>query len=185
MSKIKIALIILGLVLFPIAVQVLFCFHAPVRVLEANWTAGEILTYVGTAFLGFIAFIQNDSLKKANDEAQEKLAQLTSEANELSVLARIIDYELNKKITLPQTILITLFSIIMILAAVNIPALGILTISVSSLFVVIAALSDSKGVFVSFAINPNFWNCEPLTDIRSPLLYMDCIVLRLSLLLLF
>lgn len=104
MSKIKIALIILGLVLFPIAVQVLFCFHAPVRVLEANWTAGEILTYVGTAFLGFIAFIQNDSLKKANDEAQEKLAQLTSEANELSVLARIIDYELNKKATLLEDI---------------------------------------------------------------------------------
>lgn len=59
---------------------------------------------------------------------------------------------MNKKITLPQTIVITLFTIIMILVAVNIPALSILTISVSSLFVVIAALSDTKGIFISFAM---------------------------------
>lgn len=52
--------------------------------------------------------------------------------------------------TLPQTAVITLFSIIMILAIFNVPGLSILSIGVSALFVVIAALSDSKGIFMSF-----------------------------------
>ncbi|MBU5335375.1 DUF2232 domain-containing protein [Intestinibacter bartlettii] len=57
---------------------------------------------------------------------------------------------MNKKMTLPQTAVITLFSIIMILAIFNVPGLSILSIGVSALFVVIAALSDSKGIFMSF-----------------------------------
>lgn len=56
---------------------------------------------------------------------------------------------MNKKLTLPQTVIITLFCMVMILAIFDIPELGILSIGVSSLFVVIAALSDSKGIFIS------------------------------------
>ncbi len=59
---------------------------------------------------------------------------------------------MNKKLTLPQTILITLFCIVMILAIFNVPGLSIFSIAVSALFVVIATLSDSKGIFVSVAM---------------------------------
>ncbi|WP_455543717.1 DUF2232 domain-containing protein [Intestinibacter sp.] len=70
---------------------------------------------------------------------------------------------MNKKMTLPQTMLITLFSIIILWAIYNVPGLSILAIGVSALFVVIATLSDSKGILVSimmvilglvFLINP-------------------------------
>ena len=59
---------------------------------------------------------------------------------------------MNKKLTLPQTIIITLFCIMMILAIFNMPQLGIFSIGVSALFVVIATLSDSKGIFISIAM---------------------------------
>ena len=59
---------------------------------------------------------------------------------------------MNKKLTLPQTIIITLFCIMMILAIFNMPQLGIFSIGVSALFVVIATLSDRKGIFISIAM---------------------------------
>ena len=96
--------IIIGLILFPIVVQGLFCLHPHYRFLVANWSAGEILTYVGTAFLGFVAYVQNENMKEANDKAQDELAKLSSESNELSILARIIDYELNKKADIEKSI---------------------------------------------------------------------------------
>lgn len=59
---------------------------------------------------------------------------------------------MNKKLTLSQTIIITLFCMAMILAIFDIPQLGILSIGVSALFVVIATLSDGKGIFVSIVM---------------------------------
>ena len=59
---------------------------------------------------------------------------------------------MNKKLTLPQTLLITLFCIAMILAIFDIPGLNILTIGVSALFVVIATLADNKGIFLSIVM---------------------------------
>lgn len=56
---------------------------------------------------------------------------------------------MNKKLTLSQTILITLFCVAMILAIFDIPGLSILTIGVSALFAVVSTLSDNKGIFVS------------------------------------
>lgn len=59
---------------------------------------------------------------------------------------------MNKKLTLSQTIIITLFCMVMIFATFDFPQLGILSIAVSVLFVVIATLSDGKGVFISIAM---------------------------------
>lgn len=70
---------------------------------------------------------------------------------------------MNKKLTLPQTILITLTCIAMVLAIFDVPGLAMLTPVVSAMFVVITMMSDSKGIFVSvvmvvlaliFFINP-------------------------------
>lgn len=59
---------------------------------------------------------------------------------------------MNKKLTLPQTLLITLLCVAMILAIFDVPGLSILTIGVSALFVVIATLADNKGIFLSIVM---------------------------------
>ena len=82
---------------FPVIIQGLFCLTAPCRFLEANWSAGEILTYVSTVFLGIIAAWQNKMLKESNDKSQDRLEKLTSEANTLSYKAKVVEYELGKK----------------------------------------------------------------------------------------
>lgn len=82
---------------FPVIIQGLFCLNAPWRFLEANWSAGDILTYVGTVFLGIIAAWQNERLKESNDKSQDRLEKLTSEANKLSYMAKVVEYELGKK----------------------------------------------------------------------------------------
>ena len=59
---------------------------------------------------------------------------------------------MDKKLTLSQTALITLFCVAMILAIFDIPGLSILTIGVAALFAVIGALSDNKSIFMSIAM---------------------------------
>lgn len=91
-------------VIIPIIVQGAFCLTTPYRFLQANWSAGEVLTYFGTVFLGAIAAWQNERLKQANDDSQAKLERLTSEANQLSYISKVIEYELIKKSNLESCI---------------------------------------------------------------------------------
>lgn len=56
---------------------------------------------------------------------------------------------MNQKLTLPQTILITIVSIILINLASLVPGIGALLILVSSLFVVIGTLCDVKQIITS------------------------------------
>ncbi len=93
----NVLLILIGLIGVPFVVQWLFCLQTPYRYFVANWSAGEILNYVGTSFLGLMVFIQNENLKERNDAAQKEIAQTAAMANELTVLSKIIDYELAKK----------------------------------------------------------------------------------------
>lgn len=103
--------LVIGCVVFLLAIHVLFSIPAPHRLLRANWGAGDVLTFVGTALLGWLAIWQNEELKASNDESQERLEKMTidanhltmeanklaSEANKLSSLGRIVEYELIKK----------------------------------------------------------------------------------------
>lgn len=86
MKKNNIVRIIILTVVFPLIIQGLFCLHPKNPIFIANWTAGEILTYMGTVFLGVVAVIQNENATK-----------LAMKSNELSIWARRIDYELGKK----------------------------------------------------------------------------------------
>lgn len=82
-------------ILFAGLVHVLFSINASdcLPCLEAKWSAGDILTYVSTISLGLLAVWQNKRFKEENDASQQRLEDLTREANELSLKTRIIGIE--------------------------------------------------------------------------------------------
>ena len=80
-------------VLFAFVIHCLFSKEAPTEWLGAEWSAGEILTYTSTVALGLLALWQNKRFKKANDEAQERMEELTKYANELTLKSQIIESE--------------------------------------------------------------------------------------------
>ena len=90
--------------LFALAIHVLYYFPAPFDFFVHKWEAGDILTYVSTIALSLLAVWQNQKFKEESDqtqaamerqnkEAQDRLERISMEANELSVISRIIDQE--------------------------------------------------------------------------------------------
>ena len=90
--------------LFAVIIHVLFSIAAPCEFLVGKWGAGDILTYVSTIALGLLAIWQNQRFKEENDkvqelmdkqntDAQERMAKLTQQANELAVISKIIEAE--------------------------------------------------------------------------------------------
>ena len=76
-----------------IFVHIVFSIDAPFEWLEAKWTAGDLLTYVSTIALALLAVWQNYKMDEENDITQQRLEKLASQANELSVISKIIEIE--------------------------------------------------------------------------------------------
>lgn len=87
---------IIASIVFAILIHILFVTDAPCDKLQAQWGAGDILTYASTVALGLLAVWQNQKFKEENDKAQERLEELTKQANELSIIGRIIDNKSKK-----------------------------------------------------------------------------------------
>ena len=83
-------------IVFAILIHILFVTDAPCDKLQAQWGAGDILTYTSTVALGLLAVWQNQKFKEENDKAQERLEELTKQANELSIIGRMIDNKSKK-----------------------------------------------------------------------------------------
>lgn len=83
-------------ILFAIIVQWLFSKPASSEIFHAKWGAGDILTYASTVALGLLAVWQNQKFKEENDKAQERLEELTKQANDLSIIGRMIDNKSKK-----------------------------------------------------------------------------------------
>lgn len=60
---------------------------------EAKWGAGDILTYVSTISLGLLAVWQNKKFKEESDESQERMEKLAAQANEQTVVNKVIEHE--------------------------------------------------------------------------------------------
>lgn len=58
-------------VIFLIAVQVLFCIPAPCKWLEATWEAGDLISFVGTIVLGFVAISQTQKANKMTERLMD------------------------------------------------------------------------------------------------------------------
>lgn len=82
---------IVASIVFAILIHILFVTDAPCDKLQAQWGAGDILTYASTVALGLLAVWQNQKFKEENDKSQERLEKLTIQANELAVIGKIID----------------------------------------------------------------------------------------------
>lgn len=80
-------------ILFAIIIHLLFHWETDIEILHAKWEAGDILTYVSTVALGLLAVWQNKRFKEENDVAQERLEKLTAQANEISMINKIIEIE--------------------------------------------------------------------------------------------
>lgn len=87
---------IIASIVFAILIHILFVTDAPCDKLQAQWGAGDILTYASTVALGLLAVWQNQKIKEENDKAQERLEELTKQANELSIIGRMIDNKSKK-----------------------------------------------------------------------------------------
>lgn len=62
---------VLACVVFLAIVQVLFTIKAPCKWLEAEWGAGDIISFVGTIVLGFIAVTQTQKANKVAESAHK------------------------------------------------------------------------------------------------------------------
>lgn len=87
---------IVASIVFAILIHILFVTDAPCDKLQAQWDAGDILTYTSTVALGLLAVWQSQKFKEENDKAQERLEELTKQANELSIIGRMIDNKSKK-----------------------------------------------------------------------------------------
>lgn len=89
--------LIIGCVVVPLVINCLFDIHAE-GILIAKWKAEDalaysagVLSFIGMIVLGYISYEQ---AKNANQMA-ELAAKSASDANEISLVSRIIDYETN------------------------------------------------------------------------------------------
>ncbi|MCD7883791.1 MAG: hypothetical protein LUI87_08850 [Lachnospiraceae bacterium] len=74
-------------------IQILFSINAPCDFLVAKWSAGDILSYIGTVSLGVIALWQNSTFQEENEKSQERLKDIALRANELVLTSKIVEYE--------------------------------------------------------------------------------------------
>ena len=77
----------ISVISFLLIVHVLFNAHPKTKWLEAVWTPGDLLTFVGTVVLGYIAVYQT---KRANDMT-EKANQIAEQATQTS--SRLMDLQ--------------------------------------------------------------------------------------------
>lgn len=53
----------------------------------------QAISAIGTIFLAYVAIRQNERFKEENDKTQERLEKIALNANELSVIGKVIEYE--------------------------------------------------------------------------------------------
>lgn len=84
---------IISSISFAFIIHCLFSENAQNEWFVAKWSAGDILTYVSTIALGLLAVWQNNKFKEENDESQERMETLTTKANELAIISKVIEHE--------------------------------------------------------------------------------------------
>lgn len=83
-------------IIFALFIHILFKIKTGPEYLKAEWEAGDILTYVSTVALGLLALWQNKRFKEENDISQARLEKLTEQANEQTIINKIIEIESGK-----------------------------------------------------------------------------------------
>lgn len=91
-------LVIVCFAIVPLIINWLFMQISPIDILTARWTAGDTLVYVagvlafiGTVTLGFVSYTQNQNANKISQNS----IKIAEKANEINIITRIIDFEMN------------------------------------------------------------------------------------------
>ncbi len=100
MKSKKSIILIIASVATVIIIHFIFNLHPHNEWWVAKWGAGDLLTYLGTMALGWLAIMQNEELKKSNEESEKQLKDINEKANEINVISKIIEYEIAKKATI-------------------------------------------------------------------------------------
>lgn len=86
---------VIASILYAFIIHCLFSYYPSNTWLIAKWTAGEILTYASTVSLGLLAVWQNKKFQEENDIAQDRLESIIKYSNELSIIGKICEYEVD------------------------------------------------------------------------------------------
>ena len=81
-------------ILYAFIIHCLFSVYPENPWLVAKWSAGDILTYVSTVSLGLLAVWQNKKIQSDNDIAQDRLEDIIKHSNEIEVINKIVEYEI-------------------------------------------------------------------------------------------
>lgn len=82
---------IIASIVFAILIHILFVTDAPCDKLQAQWGAGDILTYASTVALGLLAVWQNQKIKEESDRNQLYQNLLAAKNSDDAIVTRIID----------------------------------------------------------------------------------------------
>lgn len=82
-------------IIYAFIIHCLFSVYPTNSWLVAKWSAGEILTYVSTVSLGLLAVWQNQKLQEENDKSQERLEIIIRDSNNISVVNKMVQYEMD------------------------------------------------------------------------------------------
>lgn len=82
-------------IIYAFIIHCLFSIYPTNSWFVAKWSAGEILTYVSTVSLGLLAVWQNQKLQEENDKSQERLEIIIRDSNNISVVNKMVQYEMD------------------------------------------------------------------------------------------
>lgn len=94
MKKHMILMWAMGSILYAFIIHCLFSVYPQNPWFIAKWSAGDILTYVSTVSLGLLAVWQNKKIQSDNDIAQERLENIIKHSNEIEIINKIVEYEI-------------------------------------------------------------------------------------------
>ena len=93
MKKSRIVLLTIAMIIMPIIVIVVVWHTLKYNIFDNPDFWYGYMSYFGTIILAAVALWQNHIFKEENDRSQEKLEKISTQANEISVILKIIEHE--------------------------------------------------------------------------------------------
>ena len=107
-KKISIILIIIVTIgvtagLVPLLINMAYKYDLGLPFFQTKWEAndalsfyGMVLTFGSSTILGLIVFWQNQRFKQENDKVQNRLERISTYANELNIIGKIVEHETSR-----------------------------------------------------------------------------------------
>ena len=77
-------------------VHIIFSLSSPCSFFSAHWTAGELLSYMGTIALGLLALWQNKEIQRISEENEKRMEKIEANSNEIALKQMIVKYQMER-----------------------------------------------------------------------------------------